>query len=338
MTHSAPPKWQIIAAFAVVYVIWGSTYLGIRFAIETIPPFIMAGVRFLIAGSLLFVLVRLRGAKMPNLIQWRSAAIIGGLLLVGGNGGVTWAEQTVPSGIAALLVALVPVWVVVVDWVRPGGNRPTGVVIFGLLMGLAGMVLLVGPGNIAGNNHINLVGALALCAASLLWAIGSVFSRHAQLPEHPLLATAAEMLCGGVLLIIASVISGEWAHVDKITGQWVYFNPSAISTSSLLAVAYLIVFGAMIAYSAYVWLLKVTTPARASTYAYVNPVVAVFLGWLLASEPLTPRTIIAAGIIIAAVIVITTNRAKVVIEAAGEPSEGPIAKADTYIEDANPAK
>jgi drug/metabolite transporter (DMT)-like permease len=320
-TNSAPSRMQIIAAFAAIYIIWGSTYLGIRFAIETLPPFFMAGIRFLIAGGLMFAVLRLRGVKLPTRLQWRSGLIIGALLLLGGNGGVTWAEQYVPSGIAALVVALVPVWIVLVDWLRPNGTRPTGMVIVGLLLGIAGMVLLVGPTNLTAGSNVNLIGALALAGASLLWAIGSVYSRHAPLPDHPLMVTAIEMLCGGALLTLTSALTGEMATFDL----------AGVSTRSLLALLYLIVFGAIIAYSAYVWLLKVTTPALASTYAYVNPVVAVFLGWLFASEPITLQTIIAAAIIIMAVVVVITNRAKTTEQSAVIPP-------DALIEDANPAK
>jgi drug/metabolite transporter (DMT)-like permease len=295
-----PLQLQIIAAFAAIYLIWGSTYLGISIAIETMPPFFMAGVRFLIAGAVLFVWMRLRGVVLPTRLHWRSGAIVGALLLLGGNGGVTWAEQFVPSGIAALLIALVPAWIVLIDWLRPGGSRPDAPVFIGLLLGIAGMVLLIGPGNIAGNSSINLIGALALVTAALCWSAGSVYSRHTELPDSPLMATAIEMLCGGLALLMVSGIVGEWQRVDV----------SAISLRSLLALLYLIVFGAIIAFSAYVWLLKVTSPARAATYAYVNPVVAVFLGWLFLAEPLTLRTIIAAGIIVSAVVVITTYRTR----------------------------
>lgn len=317
------PRWQIITAFAAVYIIWGSTYLAIRFAIDTMPPFFMAALRFLMAGALLFTWLRLRGVALPNRFHWRSGLIIGGLLLFGGNGGVTWAEQTVPSGIAALLVALVPLWVVIIDWLRPGGIRPTGPIIAGLVLGLVGMVLLIGPGNLAGGNAIDFAGTLALITATLCWSTGSVLSRHMPLPESPLMATATEMLGGALLLFIASALTGELPNVHL----------SQISLPSLLALGYLIIFGSIVAFSAYVWLLKVTSPARAATYAYVNPVVAVVLGWAFANETITLRTIIAAGIIITAVVVITTYRARAAIETAGEPAAVPVAEADKILND-----
>ena len=313
----------IIAAFAAVYLIWGSTYLGIRYAIETLPPFFMASIRFIAAGLILFVWLRLSGASMPKWIHWRSGLILGALLLVIGNGGVTWAEKTVPSGIAALLIAMVPVWVVVVDWLRPTGMRPTSPVILGLLFGLGGMFLLIGPGNLAGNNHINLLGALVLIIAALSWSIGSVYSRHAELPDSPLMATAVEMLCGGLILFLISALSGEWTQI----------NLNLVSQRSLLALAYLIIFGSIIAFSCYVYLLKVTSPARASTYAYVNPVVAVLLGWAFANGPLTTRTILAAGIIVAAVIVIITYRGRTAIEAVEKSGEGHVIEADKLMEE-----
>ncbi len=295
----APSRTRIMAAFAAVYLIWGSTYLAIRFAIETLPPFLMAGVRFTLAGALLYGFLRLRGAPRPERVHWRSAAIVGVLMLVGGNGGVTWAEQYVPSGIAALMIATVPLWIVVLDWLRPGGVRPTPPVIIGLVLGFVGLVLLVGPGELAGSRRINLVGGGALLVAALLWSIGSLYSRRAPLPTKvPLQGTAMEMLVGGLVLLMLGTATGEWAR----------FDPAAVSLRSVLAVAYLIAFGSWIGFSSYVWLLKATAPARAATYAYVNPVVAVFLGWLLANEPLTIRTLLAAAIIISAVVIITRYR------------------------------
>jgi drug/metabolite transporter (DMT)-like permease len=294
----APATWLVIAAFIALYLIWGSTYLAIRYAIESFPPFLMAGFRFLIAGAILFGWTRARGAAAPTRIHWRSTLIVGTLLLFGGNGGVTWAEQRVPSGIAALLVAIVPLWVVVLNWLRPGGVRPALPIIAGVLVGLFGIVLLVSPGESAQGAVIDPIGIIALLLASFSWANGTLYSRRAAMPESPLLTTGMEMLCGGAVL----------ALVGTITGEWTDFDINHISAVSLVAIAYLVIFGAVVAFTAYVWLLRVTTPARATTYAYVNPVVAVFLGWSVAGEPLTTRTIIAAAIIILAVIIITTYR------------------------------
>jgi drug/metabolite transporter (DMT)-like permease len=290
-----PPRWRVVTAFAAVYLIWGSTYLAIRIAIETMPPFLMAGVRFLIAGALLYAWIRWRGTPRPARSHWLAATLVGGLLLLGGNGGVVWAEQRVPSGLTALLIATVPLWMVLLNWLRPGGVKPSNGVISGLTLGFIGITLLVGPGELAGGNHVDSLGAAVLIFASLLWAAGSLYSRRAQLPTSPLLATAMEMLAGGALLLTAGLLAGEWTR----------FAPSALSLRSWLALSYLIVFGALIGFTAYIWLLRVSTPARASTYAYVNPVVAILLGWAFAGEPLTARTLLAAAIIVAAVVVIT---------------------------------
>ena len=289
--------WRLIGAFAAVYIIWGSTYLAIRFAVDTMPPFLMAGVRFLIAGAILYALMAARGTPAPKRIHWRSTLIIGALLLLAGNGGVVWAEQKVPSGIASLLVAIVPLWIVLIDWLRPGGSRPSMPVIVGLLVGLAGIGLLVVGGDDA-NKPIDLLGIGSLLIATVCWAIGTFYARRAPLSSSTLETTAMEMLCGGALLLLVGTITGEWGRLDI----------AKISLTSVVAVIYLIVFGALVAYTAYTYLINHAPPARAATYAYVNPVVAVFLGWLFRGEPLTIRTIIAAAIIIASVVIITTYR------------------------------
>lgn len=289
---------RLIIAFAAVYLIWGSTYLAIRFAIETLPPLLMAGIRFMIAGAILYSWTRRSEASRPAPHHWRHATVIGGLLLLGGNGGVVWAEQRVPSGLTALLIATVPFWMVLLDWVRRDGVRPTGRVVLGLFLGFAGAGLLVGPGEFAGGGRVDLVGAGVLMLASLSWATGSLYSRRARLPESPLLTTAMEMLAGGVLLMVLGLLTGEGARL----------NLEGLSLRSLLSLSYLIVFGSLVGFTAYIWLLRHTTPTRASTYAYVNPVVAVILGWAVANEPLTARTLVAAAVIIPAVALIISQR------------------------------
>lgn len=295
-----PPRWQIATAFAAIYLIWGSTYLAIRFAVETFPPFLMAGMRFLVAGAILYPWSRLRGASPPARSHWLAATVVGGLLLLGGNGGVVWAAQRVPSGLTALLIGTVPLWMALLNWLRSGGVKPSNGVMVGLMLGFTGIALLVGPGKLAGGRQVDLVGAAVLILASLSWATGSLYSRRAQLPASPLLATAMEMLAGGALLLIASLFTGEWTRFDS----------SALSLRSWLALGYLIVFGALVGFTAYIWLLRVSTPAHVSTYAYVNPVVAIFLGWAFAGEPLTARTLLAAAVIVVAVVIITTYRAR----------------------------
>jgi drug/metabolite transporter (DMT)-like permease len=280
-----------------VYVIWGSTYLAIRIAIETLPPFLMAGTRYVVAGAVLYLWTRWRGVPKPERGHWRSATIIGGLLLLGGNGSVCWAEQRVPSGLTALILGTTPLWMLLLDWLWHGAARPSARTVFGLACGFAGIGLLVSPGQFAGGSFVDPVGATVLIFATLAWAAGSLYSRRASLPHAPLLATAMEMICGGGLLLAASTITGEWTRLGA----------THVSLRSALALGYLIVFGALAGFTAYVWLLRVTTTARVSTYAYVNPLVAVYLGWALAGEPITLRTILAAAAIIFAVVIIISH-------------------------------
>jgi drug/metabolite transporter (DMT)-like permease len=295
-----PSNSRIITAFAAVYVVWGSTYLAIRFGVETIPPFMMAGTRFVLAGILLYVWARIRGAASPTRIEWRSAAIIGTLLLFFGNGGVSWAEQRVPSGIAALLVATVPMWIVLFDWLLHGASRPRPGVIVGLAVGFIGVVMLIGPDQLLGHNRIDLGGVGALMVACVSWSIGSLYSRKAVLPASPLMATSIEMLSGGAVLYLVAAFTGEFRS----------FNPSAVSMRSWLSVGYLSVFGSIIGFTAYVWLLRVVHASRVATYAYVNPIIAILLGWSLAGEEFTMQMLVAATVIIGAVVLIITNQSK----------------------------
>ncbi|TMI52339.1 drug/metabolite exporter YedA [Candidatus Bathyarchaeota archaeon] len=293
-------RLRIALAFLSIYTIWGSTYLAIRFAVETFPPFLMAAVRFLIAGGVLYTWMRLRGAPRPTRANWKAAAIIGGLLLLGGNGGVTKAEQVIPSSLAAVLITIVPIWMALLELLRKDRIVPTLHVVLGLVLGFGGVVLLVGPGDLGGSGELNPLWAGVLIFAALSWAIGSVYSRNAPLPKTPLLGSGMEMLAGGALLLVASLISKEWAG----------FQPGNVSFLSLVSFIYLIVFGSVIGFSSYVWLLTKTTTARVSTYAYVNPVVAVFLGYFLAAEQLTLRTLLASSVIVIAVVVITTFKSR----------------------------
>jgi drug/metabolite transporter (DMT)-like permease len=287
------PAGRVLLAFAAIYVLWGSTYLAIRFAVETLPPFLMAGTRHLTAGLLLYFWNRLRGEPRPKSRDWRVAAGIGALLLLGGNGLVSWAERRVPSGLAALIVASVPLWMTVLEAAQKR-RAPRGAVVAGLLLGLASLGWLVAPGRFGGNGHVDALGAAALLLASISWATGSLYSRVAKLPVSTFLAVAMEMVSGGLILWGVGLLTGEGARLDL----------SAISARSVLALGYLIVFGSLAGFSAYMWLLKATTPARVSTYAYVNPVVAVLLGWALAGEAVTLRTGLAALGIVGAVAII----------------------------------
>ncbi|MEP7088426.1 MAG: drug/metabolite exporter YedA [Gemmatimonadota bacterium] len=287
---------QILLAFAAVYIIWGSTYLAILFAIETLPPFLMLGTRFFVAGSVMYVWLRARGAPKPTTIHWRSAAILGILMPVLGTGVVTWSEQLVPSGIASLLVAVVPLWIVLLQWVRPGGQRPAVAVIAGVLIGLLGLYLLLDPGS--DTQHGNLFAEGIVLLAALSWAIGSLYSKSAPMPKMQFVGTGMEMLVAGVVLIVGGLLTGEASH----------FSLAATSAKSWFALLYLITFGSIIAYTAYVWLLSTVAPTLVSTYAFVNPIVAVLLGWAFAHEPINTRTILAAGIIVGAVALITVGQ------------------------------
>ena len=290
---------RLIAAFAAVYLVWGSTYLAILFAVETLPPLLMAGARFIIAGAILFLWARLRqGSSGPSRRDWITGLIGGALLLLGGNGAVVWAEQRVPSGIAALLVAIVPLWMVLLDWMRRGGRRPPGLVFAGLGLGLAGLGLLIGPDALRGGGDIDLLGAGVLVLGSLSWALGSVYSQRAPRPSSPNIGSGTQMFAGGLCLLAVALASGEAAQLDL----------ARASTRSLLAFAYLVTFGSLIGFTAYAYLLAHTTAAKAATYAYVNPVVAVLLGWAFANEPVTSRTLVAAAVILAGVAIITVAR------------------------------
>ena len=292
--HLPPPRLKLLSAFASVYIVWGSTYLAIRFAIETIPPLLMAGFRFLIAGSMMYAWGRLRSKERPTRIHWKSAAIVGLMLLLIGNGGLSWSEQLIPSGIAALLVAVSPLWFILIEWMQ-GGTRPTAGVFIGLALGTLGIAILVDPADLVGGGEVSALGASVLLVSSVCWAFGSFYSRRAKLPSSPALANGMEMLIGGVGLILVGIFAGEMndLHLANVT------------TKSLLAVAYLVVFGSIIGFSSYIWLFRSTTPTRASTYAYVNPVVAVFIGWLVGGEQLPTRVVLSAVLIIVAVAAIT---------------------------------
>jgi drug/metabolite transporter (DMT)-like permease len=295
---TAPPRARLWIALGSVYLIWGSTYLAIRFAIETLPPFSMAGVRYLVAGGVLVIWQRARGAPWPSAVEWREAAIVGGLMLLGGNGGVCWAEQIVPSGITALFISTVPIWLVLLDWLWLGNIRPSPRIVLGLALGIGGVALLVRTSGAPGGAAPPL-GAAVLVLASGLWAVGSLYSRRARLPAAPFLSIGLEMVAGGALLVLAGAAVGEWSRM----------NLAGASARSLLSLLYLITFGSLIGFSAYIWLLRSTTTARASTYAFVNPVVAMFLGWAFAGETLEPRTLVAAAVAITGVVLILRARA-----------------------------
>jgi drug/metabolite transporter (DMT)-like permease len=284
-----------VLALLAIYLVWGSTYLAIRVALEGLPPFLMAGARFLVAGGMLFVVLWLRGAPAPTARQWRSAALVGGLLLVGGNGGVVVAEQWVASGLAALGVAAVALWSALFAGVW--GQWPRRLEWVGLAMGFAGVAIL----NLGGSLRASPAGAVVLLAATVSWAFGSMWSRHLELPPD-LMSPAAQMLAGGALLLVVSALSGEEL-------------PATVALRPLLALAYLVVFGSWVGFSAYLFLLRRVRPAVATSYAYVNPVVAVFLGVAAAGERITPTEWLAMPVILAGV--------ALVVVAHGRGSEQP---------------
>ncbi len=294
-------RLRIWLAMLAVYLAWGSTYLAIRLAIETIPPFLMAGTRFLIAGLILYIWRRVAGDARPSRLEWRSAAIVGLLLLVGGNGGVVWAEQWVTSGIAALIVGSAPLMMALIDLLRPGGRKPGWLASTGLLVGFGGIILLVNPAGGQGDSlELDGMGVAVLLLASFLWAAGSLYNRGAILPKSPLLGTGMEMLVGSAGLILLGTLNGEWGRLEL----------GVISLRSLAGLAYLVVGGALVGFVAYTWLLRVAPTPLVATYAYVNPLIAILLGNLLLAEPLSPRVLLSALVILSAVALTNLERTR----------------------------
>ena len=292
-------KTKIWIALLALYIVWGSTYLAIRFAVETIPPFMHASLRFLISGAILYAWRRMAGDEAPTLSNWKSAAIVGAALLLGGNGLVAWAEQTVPSGIAALMISTSPFWLVLFEAFRSGGGKPTSQAILGLIIGFGGVFLLIGPAEILGTTgSFDTFGIILLLLAPIFWSMGSIYARGADMPRSTLLGTGMEMLTGAVALFIVSLVKGE------LSG----FSFGNVSIQSWLGLIYLITFGSLVGFVSYGYLLHNAPVSLLSTYAYVNPVVAVFLGWLLANEELNARMGIASAIIIGSVILINSAR------------------------------
>ncbi len=298
MSNAAPPSRVLLAlAFATVYVVWGSTYLAIRIGVETLPPFLLAAVRFALAGALLYWIARAWGAPRPTRTEWRETAVIGTLMLCGGNGLVCWAEEHIPSGSAALFIAMVPLFMVLLDawWFR--ATRLDGLTLVGVAAGIIGIGLLVAPGD-GSAPRLHLGGAAALIAAGFFWAIGSLRSRGRRLPDSLALTTAMEMLGGAGSLALLGTLTGEWQRLDV----------HAVSPASLLALLYLALFGSIAALTAYGWLLRNTTAAAVSTYAFVNPVVALLLGWSAAGEQIGSRTMFSALLVVAGVVMIHCAR------------------------------
>lgn len=284
---------RILLAFAIVYLVWGSTYLFIRYADQTIPPFLLSATRFIVAGTLLSIWAVLRGAQWPTRENWKAIVIIGVLFFPCANAVVVWAETRIGSGIAALLVAVEPLWVAVLLTLFTR-RRPPAAVLAGIVLGFCGLVILVGPKLATGGAGVDVTVALALMGASCSWALGSVYGRTAPLPREPLLAAGLEMLVGGIGALMVGIVAGEPHRLVL----------AAVSERSIIALAYLTVLGSIVAFTAYNWLVTVEAPSRVATYAYVNPVIAVLLGAAVAGEPLTPRIGVAALVIVTAVVLV----------------------------------
>lgn len=297
---ASPSRAQRIAAFGTLYLVWGSTYLGIRLAVQTLPPFVMASLRFMVAGLLLLGLLRLRGSLQLTLRQLRDNAVVGVMLLLGGNGLVAWAEQYVPSGITALIIGVQPIVMVLTEWAWPGGKRPPARVFIGLVLGFVGVALLVAPA--ASSSLVpDAGGVLAILLACVFWAFGSIYGRNAKAPASPFVASGLQMVSGSLALAAVAGLRGEWS-------SWL---PAATSAISWWATVYLSLVGSLVGFTTFAWLMKHSTPARVATYAYVNPIVAVFLGWLVLREPLGFRIAAAGMTIVLSVVIITVARQQV---------------------------
>ncbi len=306
MSPSHPSRTALIAGFAAIYLIWGSTYLGIRIAVESMPAFLMASSRFLIAGGIVAGFIALTRGFKATAKQWRDNAIIGGFLCLGGNGLVSWAEEKVPSGIATLIISVGPLFIVLMDWAAhkyfndgQRGTRPIPLTFVGLALGFIGLAILVGPDVLAtGVGRLDPWRILGLLGATFFWGVGMIIMRYVREPAEPFTASGMQMICGSGWLLLASAATGELSR----------FDPGVVTARSVGAWIYLVLCGSLVGFSTFTWLMKHSTPAKVSTYAYVNPIVAVFLGWFVLHEPVSPRIFVAAAIIIAGVALITVAK------------------------------
>lgn len=281
---------RLFGAFFCVYVVWGTNFLAIRYMVETIPPLLAMGVRSLIAGGILYGWARLRGSGSPDRSEWRAAALVGAFLFLGAHGALAWGETRVPSGIAALVMATIPVWMVLVDWLGANGPRPRASVWLGLASGIAGLVVLTDPASLLGGGG-NLAGLLVLLISAPCWAVGSIIARRYPQARPLTLTTGMQLIAGGAMLVVVAYLGGEVAG----------FDPAAVSARSVGALVYTILFGSVLTLTAYIWLLHTTSPARVGTYAFVNPLIAVAVGWAFAGEAITSRTLVAGALILAGV-------------------------------------
>jgi drug/metabolite transporter (DMT)-like permease len=299
-TATAPPRWKTLAAFAIIYFVWGSTYLAIRVGVREVPPLILAGMRFFAAGLVLFLWMRARGEKSPMAREWRSAVLLGIAIFLIDYGLLFWSEMRVASGIAAVMLATIPAMMALCEIIFLGTQRLTARLVVGLVIGLAGVAVLMIPSLSLGGAPVDKLGAAALIFAALSWSIASVLTRKMPLPESKVMSSGAQMLCGGVALLIAAAAFGEFRG----------FAFAAVSRGTWLALAYLTVAGSIVGYTAYVWLLHHESPTKVATYAYVNPIVAVIVGYFLGGEALTARTVLGTAFVLVSVVIITTLGAK----------------------------
>jgi drug/metabolite transporter (DMT)-like permease len=301
-SNSSRQTILLLAAFAAVYIFWGSTYLAIKYAIETMPPFLMAGARFVFAGSILMIWARFSSDyERPKAAHWRTSFIVGTLLLLGGNGGVVFAEHHISSSLAALLVATEPFWIVLLSWLWLKGARPNLKAVLGIAVGFFGVWLLINgqaaDASTGNADSMQLFGTIAVIVAAFSWATGSIYGLRSPVPKSSIQTSGMQMFCGGLVLLLVSLIAGEWSS----------FKVSEVSANSWFGLVYLIIFGSLVGFTAYSWLLKNAQPAMVATYAYVNPIIAVFLGWLIAGESFTGQMLVGAGVIVGSVVLITSE-------------------------------
>jgi drug/metabolite transporter (DMT)-like permease len=300
VTNSRPASWKILLAFAIIYLVWGSTYLAIRVGVREMPPFLMAGIRFTIAGLALYVWMRLSGVPSPSWIEWRGATLLGALVFLMDYACVFWAEQRVPSGVTAVIMASIPVCITLLEIIFLRTQRLTVRLSLGLLVGLGGVAVLMDPTSSLDEAPLDRWGAVALLVGCCAWSIGTVVSRRLVLPNSKPMSAAAQMFSGGVQLLILAAVSGEVSH----------FRAQDISRVAWFSLIYLIIAGSIVAYTAYVWLLHYESPTKVGTYAYVNPVVAVIVGASIGSEVIGKRTLLGMALILVSVVAITTMKAR----------------------------
>jgi drug/metabolite transporter (DMT)-like permease len=300
MTASRPARWKILLAFAIIYLVWGSTYLAIRVGVLQMPPFLMAGIRFFLAGLILYGWMRLTGVPSPTKKEWRDASILGALMFLMDYACLFWAEQRVPSGISAVILAAIPVCITLLEIVVLRSQKLTVQLALGLTVGIAGVVVLMNPSSALGEAPVDRRGVIALIVACWGWSIGTIVTRRLTLTASKAMSSAMQMLSGGTQLLILAVLTGEFSQ----------FHPRSISLAAWFSLFYLITAGSILAFTAYVWLLHYESPTKVGTYAYVNPIVAVILGAALGGEAVGRRTVLAALLILAGVAAITTIKAK----------------------------